>query len=283
MKHTFGIDSDTGGFMLLDLTLMRSVTDDIAQCLNIIFDPEGKTCAVEDYPDEDWSSVWHEADDYLAKLPDHDRRCIVLSADGLNFVRIQDEALTEDESKAVQETWRGRIRIASGRLAAIDGMHFFDVPEGIQQKLKQKVDPTTSNYACEVMRIPNGLYGLAIHHMAWHGASGTVGVFGTPDHPAFVMELLQTPFMEGESESSVAPFDTAAWNKEPRAGLFCNARCTSVRPGEGRAELLLTSHVSSGRARFAMPSGVKVAVGDSILLELKEDKGSYWMAEMPPD
>ena len=53
MKAAFRVESETGGVVLVDPNLIPNLGDEFAQCLNILFDPEGRTCAVLDYPDRE--------------------------------------------------------------------------------------------------------------------------------------------------------------------------------------------------------------------------------------
>ena len=57
MKAAFRVESETGGIVLVDPNLIPNLGDEFAQCLNILFDPDGRTCAVLDYPDREWPDV----------------------------------------------------------------------------------------------------------------------------------------------------------------------------------------------------------------------------------
>ena len=73
MKATFQVESETGGVVLIDPAPPPDLDEDFAQCLNVLFDPEGRTCAVLDYPDQEWSDVWGEAAQYLNAFSGRER------------------------------------------------------------------------------------------------------------------------------------------------------------------------------------------------------------------
>lgn len=278
MRQTFGIDSDTGGMVIAAPSLLAAFDDDFAADLNVIFDPMGTTCAALDFPGESWSDVWTRTVSSLQSRGDSRLFHVIVARSGLIFGRIQDVPLTSEETANVAQSLTGNIRVPNGQnvLLALDGMHFFDAPDPSDDD-----DTVVSNYDFEEIPLAPGAYTLTIHVMQWHNASQTVGIFGTAELPA-IIAVISPSADDNQPTTSVSLVDCDAWICQPVAGAYCNAIVNGYTSGEGSASLFLTSHVSSGTARF--PAGTnRPAPDESVLLKLITNRGSYWTAELVDD
>jgi len=279
MRQTFGIDSDTGGVVITAPGMMPAFDDDFAADLNVVFDPMGTTCAALDFPGESWSEVWPRAVSSLQSRGDSQVFHVIVARSGLIFVRVQDEPLTPEETASIAQSFTSSVQVPNGQnaLLALDGMHFFDAPDPSDED----EGPVLSNYDFEEIPLAPGSYTLTIHVMQWHNASQTVGIFGTDELPA-IIAVISPSANDNQPTASVSLVDCDAWICQPVAGAYCNAIVNGYTSGEGSASLFLTSHVSSGTARF--PAGTyRPEPDESVLLKLIANRGSYWTAKLVED
>ncbi|HYO63715.1 MAG TPA: hypothetical protein VER08_08810 [Pyrinomonadaceae bacterium] len=264
----FTLFTDTGGILLLDPAHAGALDEEFAERLNVVLDPEGLTDQTA-ARDGDWPRAWAEAVSDLRRMSAGGLFALLLSGEGTFHVRVQSGDLDEEERGRVAGTFEESVRVSSGELAFTDGLEFFD-------------DELEDDGAVHV-GVPEGFYTVRIHHLNRHpSVTPTVGVHGSEEHPALVLQL--TPAHESEAtrrDGEEFPRLTTSYAgyEEPRAGWDCYAQVTGVEGGAATLELMLTETVYAGHARMSVPEGEELKAGDYVLVRLVEDTGGYWKAE----
>ncbi len=254
--------------MLVDPALVPDFDEDFAQCLNVLFDPEGKTCAVFDYPDQDWSDVWTEAAQYLDTFSGRQNIFLALACEGTIFVRVQDQPLSVEEQNLALESFSGQICISGKRVAVLDGMIFFD-DIGISKK--------------ETISLREGCYSFTLYHLARHPSEApAVGVFGSNKWPRIIL-MLQPAHEQSALLPDQAPnliqLNTAQWVTEPITGALCMATVTKVSDAWITLELHLTTSTRSGYGHMPPPAKMNLKPHQNIVVRIGTNEGAYWSAE----
>ena len=243
--------------------------------LNVIFDPDGVTNAKVDFPGETWADVVEKARAGAMAIVD-DRLVVVIAVEGFLYVTVQDEPLTLAQRERVRETKQTRLDISSGKLTLADGMIFFD-------------EDGREAYEAEDVSVANGRYDVAVHSLFPDPeVVPTVGVFGDDESPAVIVELskvdegnLTPPLsLERRGSSIDVRLDMSHWTLAPVSGAICGVTVTKLNRDEVEADVHLTAHVTSGKARFTVPEGVTVSVGEECWVLLENDKGKYWASSL---
>jgi hypothetical protein len=265
---SFTLFTDTGGILLLDPAHAEALGDDFVEQLDSALNPADAAGRAAER-DGDGARIWSEAVEGLRRLSAGGEFTLILSGEGTFHVRLQARELGEEERGRVVESYEERLRVRSGQLALTDGGEFFgeELPgEG-----------------AVLFEVPEGWYSVRIHHLDRHASlTPTVGVYGSEEHPALVLQLVGS-----RPEQAHAPADeifprlrpSREGYEEPRPGWDCYAQVTSVEGGTAALELMLTETVYSGHARMSVPEGEELEAGDYVLVRLVEDAGPYWTAE----
>ncbi|HYP53023.1 MAG TPA: hypothetical protein VEQ42_05755 [Pyrinomonadaceae bacterium] len=267
-SDTFTLFTDTGGIILLDPAHADALADEFAEQLNAVLDPEG-AAEQASAQNVDWPRARAEAASALRRMSAGGEFTLVLSGEGTFHVRVQSEDLGAEERGRVVESFEERLRVTSGRLAFTDGMEFFD----------DELDAESA----VVGGIPEGWYAVHIHHLRRHPSlTPTVGVHGSEEHPALVVQLGPAQASEAAARDGEA-FPRLKTSQqgydEPRPGWDCYAQVTGVEGGAATLELMLTETVYAGHARMSVPEGEELEAGDYVLVRLVEDAGDHWTAE----
>jgi len=264
LKHITVLDSQTGGFVIGD-SAATNYDESLMTALNVIFDPDGNTSATTGFAGRDWAEVVEEARE-AAKGIVGGRLVVVIAAEGFLYVTVQDEPLTLTQRERVRETKRTRLSIASGTLTVADGMIFFD-------------QDGRDAYEAEDVPFANGQYDVAVHSLFPDPeVVPTVGVFGDDESPAVIVELTKSEAAgDGPVDSRV---DMSHWTLAPVTGAICGVTVTRVNRDEAEGDVHLTAHVTSGKARFTVPEGTTLSVGEDCWVLLEHEKGKYWSASL---
>lgn len=264
---SFTLFTDTGGILLLDPAHAEAFGDDFVEQLDAALNPEAAGQAAEH--DGDWARIWSEAVEALRRLSSGGEFTLILSGEGTFHVRLQARDIGEEERGRVVESYEERLRVSGGRLALTDGGEFF----GEELPGERAV----------VLEAPEGWYTVRIHHLERHASlTPTVGVYGSEEHPALVLQLVGAgPEQASARADEVFPRlrPSREGYEEPRQGWDCYAQVTGVEGGTAALELMLTETVYSGHARMSVPEGEVLKAGDYVLVRLVEDAGPYWTAE----
>ena len=264
---SFTLFTDTGGILLLDPAHADALGDDFVELLDSALNPGDAGQAAEG--DGDWARIWSEAVEGLRRLSAGGEFTLVLSGEGTFHVRLQTRDLGGEERGRVVESYEERLRVRGGQLVLTDGGEFFgeELPgEG-----------------AALVEVPGGWYTVRIHHLERHASlTATVGVYGSEEHPALVLQLVgarpdQAPARGGEVFPRLRP--SREGYEGPRPGWDCYAQVAGVEGGTAALELMLTETVYSGHARMSVPEGEELKAGDYVLVRLVEDAGPYWTAE----
>jgi hypothetical protein len=271
-RLTFTLFTDTGAILLLDPEGVGDIGDDFVELLDVALDPEGAAEQAAER-DGDWARAWSEAVEGLRRLSAGGEFTLVLSGEGTFHVRLQSEALGEEERGRVVESFEEHVRVRSGRLAFTDGGEFFG----------EELPGEGAVFA----EVPAGLYSVRIHHLERPASPApTVGVYGSQESPSLIVQL--TPAEAGAAHAPKAgPFPRLRASREgyeePRPGWYCYAQVSNVEGGRAALELMLTETVYSGHARMEVPEGEELGAGDYVLVRLVEDAGDHWRAEWQDD
>ena len=268
----FTLFTDTGGILLIDPAHADALGDDFIGDLDAVLNP-GDATGQADEGDGEWALIWSEAVEGLRRLSAGGEFALILSGEGTFHVRLQARDLGEEERARVVETFEERLRVRSGQLALTDGGEFFgeELPgEG-----------------AVLLEAPEGWYAVLIHHLERHASlTPTVGVYGSEEHPALVLQLVSAlPDQASARGDEVFPRlrPSREGYEGPRPGWDCYAHVSSVEDGTAALELMLTETVYSGSARMSVPEGEELKAGDYVLVRLVEDAGPYWVAEWQGD
>lgn len=265
MKHATVIDSDTGGFILADAGAGETFDASLAAALNIVFDPDGKTSAISGHEGDSWPDVVLKARDAVKAIVDN-RLAVVIAAEGYLYVTVQDHPLTAAELSRVQSTHRLGLVLPSGTALLTDGMFLFD-------------EDGREHYDIDEIAVEPGAYTVEIHAMLPDPeVVPTVGVCGDDESPAAIIVL--TKNAEVDDAAIDVRLDMSAWTLAPVSGAICAVTVTKISGDDAHADIQLTSHVRSGKARFTVPDEARVAVGDEPWVLLERDTGHYWTASL---
>lgn len=265
---SFTLFTDTGGILLLDPAHAEALGDDFVEQLDAALNP-GDAAGQAAELDGDWARIWSEAVEGLRRLSAGGEFTLILSGEGTFHVRLQARELGEEERGRVVESFEEHVRVRSGQLALTDGGEFFG------EELPDE--------GAVLLEAPKGWYTVRIQHLERHASlTPTVGVYGSEEHPALVLQLVgagpgQAPARVDEVFPRLRP--SREGYEEPRPGWDCYAQVTSVEGGTAALELMLTETVYSGHARMSVPEGEELKAGDYVLVRLVEDAGPYWTAE----
>jgi hypothetical protein len=269
IHSTFHIESQTGGFLILDPSVIDHKEDGFEMCINVLFDPQGKTCATLDYPGRSWNEIWQFAVAHFHGVPRADQILLTIAHEGIIVIRIQDQPLTVEETDFVRETFEASLRISQDRLLVIDGMQFFD-----EEDTDDESSPS----------LPNGTYHLKIHHINRQPSHGQiVGVFGYTQWPAVIIELQPISdeiFQTKTNASQIICFETSDWPTKATHGIHSIATVKQVSSSSAILELHETKNIRSGMAQITLGSGDKLKRDQQVLVRLDEKQGDLWAAKL---
>lgn len=120
----FTLFTDTGGILLLDPAHAEALGDDFIEHLDAALNPDDAAGQAAER-DGDWARIWSEAVGSLRRLSAGGEFTLILSGEGTFHGRLQTRDLGEEERGRVVESYEGRLRVRSGRLALTDGGEFF--------------------------------------------------------------------------------------------------------------------------------------------------------------
>src|SRR5262245_28456056 len=172
MDDTIEVETESGGFVLLDPFLSELLGPEFSSQLEIVLGPREPG---EDAPDEEdpFALGWFTAAEPLEALRNQGQFQLIVTGEGVFHTRITDEK-HQLRSKAESSLYCGPLKIESGQLVLVDN---WPNPENRQD-----------------LTVPPGQYYVWLHTLPIPAdVTHTVGVFGADDSPFLALELSQEP------------------------------------------------------------------------------------------